>query len=711
MIALLASLLLCASAPDVELRVMIFDPTWECWKDLLECGREFEREHPGVRVTFLSEAGGSDALAKLKIMLAARQPLDVTWIDVTELSAFLAEDLLLDLSPHLDRDPSFRASDWFEGPLDAFRGRDGHLYGLPSTFTPYVMYVNQDIFDREGLPYPRPGWTWDDLVAIARKCTHGDQYGLSITQWLQALAPWIWQNGGEFMDADLTRCTLDEPAAVGAIDFVAQLFKEGLAARDADYEAQLKQGLFQAGKVALYGPVGCWEVYRFKNIRSFRWDVCPLPRGRHEATSIALRSYVALRYTKHPDLACAFIRKLTGERMQRVLARIGNGVPGLRSAARTEDFLKPHVPPEHEQVFLDVLPHARFMPVLANWREIEALVQEDLDRCLKLGTLGAEEACRRIATKANDLLAREQRERERPRLPLAWLWTLAAVPLAGGLLVWRRARGPEPRAGLAFVGLWAIGFLAFTLGPMIVTLVLSFAAWTPIRPIGDARWAGGENYARLVADPNFWKSLLVTTEYTVLSVPLSIALALGLAILLRNQLAVFRTIVYMPVVASAVAVGIIWRGLLGRGWDQAETWIIPGFVLMSLWNVGGPMLVFLAGLQGIDPTLYEAARLDGASRWRQFLHVTLPQLTPVLLFNLIVGVIAAFQTFAQPFVMTQGGPGNASLFLVLHLYRTAFRFHHMGYAAAIGWVLFLVLLGLTVLLLRSSRRWMHTGGT
>jgi multiple sugar transport system permease protein len=569
------------------------------------------------------------------------------------------------------------------------------------------MYYNKDILDREGLPYPKAGWTWDDLVATARKCTRGDQHGLSVTQWLQALAPWIWQNGGEFMDAGMTRCTLDQPEAVGAVAFVARLMKEGLAARDADYESQLKQGLFQAGKVALYGPVGYWEVYRFKNITKFRWEVCPLPRGKREATSIALRSYVGLRYTKYPDLTYAFIRKLAGEKMQRVLARIGNGVPGLKRAALTEDFLKPHVPPENEQVFLEVLRHARFMPVLANWREIESVVQEDLDRCLKLGTLDADEACKRIAEKANRLLERERQERDRPRVPLGWLWTFVLLPIALILWIWRHARAREARAGYAFIGLWAAGLLVFTLGPMIVSLVLSFTIWTPIRPIQDVRWAGGENYARLASDANFWKSLFVTTEYAVLSVPLSIALALLLALLVRNRFVAFRTILYMPVIGSAVAIGIIWRGLLGRSWDQTETWIIPGFVLMSLWNVGGPMLVFLAGLQGIDPTLYEAARLDGASKWRQFLHVTLPQLTPVLLFNLIIGAINAFQTFAQPFVMTQGGPGNASLFLVLYLYRNAFKFHHMGYAAALGWVLFAILFLLTLLLLRSSRRWVH----
>lgn len=709
-----------AENPEKELRVMVFDPTWEAWGDLQELGREFERENPGVRVRFLSDVGGADQLAKLKIMLAARQPLDVTWLDVVELSAFLDDGAVLDLQPFIERDPDWRPEEFFDGPLEALRGRDGHLYGLPSTFTPYVMYFNKDLLDREGISYPKPGWTWDDLLEIARRCTkRPGQYGISITQWLQALAPWIWQNGGEFLDENLGRCILDSPEAVGALRFLTDLFfVERVASTDATYEAQLTRSLFQDGRVALYGPVGYWEVYRFKNITRFRWDVCPLPRGKREATSIAMRGYVGIRRTEHPELTYRFLRKLAGEKMSRALARIGNGVPGLRRAATSEDFLKPGVPPEGEQVFLDVLPHARFLPGLANWREIEAAAQEELQGCLLLGKLDAETACRRIAAKANALLERERRERERPRVSWTWLALLVGGPLAAliGLLFRKRGLAPagsrrrEEGAAKGFLALWAAGFLLFTLGPMLASLALSFTVWTPIRPLAELRWAGADNYLRMASDGGFWKSLEVTAVYTLLSLPLSLLLALGLALLVHKGHALFRTVLYMPVIASAVAVGILWRWILGPSWLESESWILPGFALMSLWNVGGPMLVFLAGLQGIDPSLYEAARLDGASPWRQLLHVTVPQLTPVLLFNLVMGTLQSFQTFAQPYVMTQGGPGNASLFYVLNLYNHAFKFQQMGYASALGWVLFLLLLGLTILLLRTSKGWVHYEG-
>ncbi|MEM7311247.1 MAG: extracellular solute-binding protein [Planctomycetota bacterium] len=719
--------------PERELRVMVFDPTslTERWRKLQDLAERFEREHPGVRVRLLAD-GGSASLTKLNILLAAREPIDVVWCDVVEFTSLWHDGALLDLQPYFDADSAWRPEEYFPGPLDAFRGSDGHLFGLPSTFTPYVMYVNRDILAEEGLAFPAPEWTWDDLRDIALRCTgereDGYRWGLSITQWLQALAPWIWQNGGRFLSEDLSRCTLDEPEAVEALDFLLRLFHEDrVVATDATYEGQVTRGEFQAGNVALYGPVGYWEVYRFKQITDFAWDVHPLPRRQQAATSVALRSYCVTRYTGEPQLAYEFVRMLAGEDMSRTLARIGNGVPGLRAVAESEDFLRPDVAPDSEHVFIDVMEHARFLPVHASWREIESVVRDELQGALLFGKYDAETACRRMTDKVNAFLERERADRSRPRanVPLLGLALAGAAGLA--LLVGVRLMGPRPgalrrreeRAAARLLALWGTGFVAFTLGPMLATLGLSLLVWTPVRPLLEARWAGLDNYAELTRDDAFGQALAVTASYTLLSVPLTLALALGLAVLVRRGLAVFRTIFYLPVVASAVAVGVIWRWILGSGfveaalgakWIESEAWIVPGFVLMSLWSIGGPMLVFLAALQGIDGALYEAARVDGASRWRQFLHVTVPQLTPAILFNLVIGLINASQTFAQPYVMTDGGPGNASLFYVLYLYRTAFRFHRMGYASALAWVLFVALLALTLLVMRSSRRWVHYEG-
>ena len=713
----------------------------DSWPVLHELAAEFGREH-GVRVELLPLGGAAGSMDKGKFLLAGDVPLDVLRIDVTELAAFVAEGALLDLQPFFDADPTWDPARTFPAVLDAVRDASGHLRGLPSTFTPYVMYVNLDLLAAAGVPEPRPGWTWSDFLDAARRATRDldgdgrtDVHGISLTQWLQAVVPWVWQNGGELLDPAGERSRMAEPRFVEAMRFLRGLLhEERVASFDASFQNQLSQGLFQAGRAAFYGPVGYWETFRFRHVRDFRWDVVPLPRGERAATAVAMTVYVVPRTSREPELAYRFVRLMAEERYQRTLAEIGNGVPGLVEVARSPSFLVPDRAPESEHVFLDVLEHARFLPPLANWRKIESLCQAELEGILLAPEIDVEAACARMAAKTDAYLARERARLGRPRLPRAVLpLALAGALVALGALVLGR-RTPEgarrDRAAWAMVLPWALGFVAFALGPAVVALVLSLCEWSPLRPLDDVRWVGGGNYARLGSDPTFAASLRATVLYALVSVPLGTALALGLAVLLSARStasAVVRTVCYLPAIVSPVVVGAVWRfvlepedgplnqglrllGVEGPAWLRSTTWVLPAFVLVSLWSVGAQMLVFLAALQAVDPALLEAARVDGAGRWRRFLHVTLPSLSPVVLFNLVTGTILAFQVFAQPWVMTQGGPGDASRFLVLYLYETAFRHLDMGYGSALAWVLFLLLAVASLGLMGSSRRWVHYAG-
>jgi multiple sugar transport system permease protein len=240
-----------------------------------------------------------------------------------------------------------------------------------------------------------------------------------------------------------------------------------------------------------------------------------------------------------------------------------------------------------------------------------------------------------------------------------------------------------------------------------------------------------KNYADFVLeDPLFIKSLYNTFYYVILSVPLGLLVALGLALLLNLQLrgvAIFRTIFYVPMVTPVVAVSLLWLflfnpqfgilnyvltlvGLPALGWISDPTWSKPSLILMSLWTVGGTMLIFLAGLQGIPAHLYEAAEIDGANIWQRFLNVTLPMLSPVIFFNLVLGIIGSFQTFTQAYVMTGGGPVDSTLFYALYLYRSAFKLLKMGYASSMAWVLLVIILVLTWLQFRLGRSWVYYEG-
>jgi multiple sugar transport system permease protein len=393
--------------------------------------------------------------------------------------------------------------------------------------------------------------------------------------------------------------------------------------------------------------------------------------------------------------------------------------------------------PESERVFLDAMEDARFLPPLANWRKIEALVQAELSEVLLVEGTDVAAACARMAAKTDAYLARERERAGRPRLASWVMETAVAVAILGLVGLWLARRGPrepllarEERGGLCLIAPWAAGFLAFLLGPAVVSLVLAFCEWSPLRPFDDVRFAGAENWSRLAADPTFRTSLGATALYALVSVPLGLAVALALALLLQSETtlaAVVRTLVYVPAIVAPVIAGALWRwifeadrgllnaalraaGIEGPAWLRDPDWVLSAFVVMSVWAVGAQMLVFLAALKALDPTLAEAARIDGAGAWRRLWHVTIPQLTPVILFNLVTGTAAAFQIFAQAFVMTDGGPGDASRFLVLYLYETGFRHLDMGYASAVAWALFLVLAVVTATFLWTSRSWVHYAG-
>ncbi|MCY3799858.1 MAG: sugar ABC transporter permease, partial [Chloroflexi bacterium] len=225
-------------------------------------------------------------------------------------------------------------------------------------------------------------------------------------------------------------------------------------------------------------------------------------------------------------------------------------------------------------------------------------------------------------------------------------------------------------------------------------------------------------------------SLKITVVFSAVSIPLNIVFGLAIAMLLNTNirgLSTFRTIYYLPAILSGVAVALMWRwifssdfglinaalnvvGIQGPAWLADRAWVIPSFVVMRLWSVGGGMVIYLAGLQSIPTDLYEAAEIDGANWWRRIRHITLPMLSPTIFFQLIVGVIFSMQIFTEAFIMTNGGPANASLFFILYLYRKAFQDFQMGYASALAWLLFVVILLLTLVLFRTAKSWVYYEG-
>lgn len=278
-----------------------------------------------------------------------------------------------------------------------------------------------------------------------------------------------------------------------------------------------------------------------------------------------------------------------------------------------------------------------------------------------------------------------------------------------------------------FISPWILGFILFTGGPILASSYLSFTHNDPVN--WPPKWVGLANYDLLIHDALFWKSLVVTGYYAALEVPSSIILAIIVSLLLNQKiplLALWRSVYYLPAIVPGVAVALMWGwvfepsfgllngtlyswfGIVGPKWLVQPEWVIPTFAIMGLWGFGGPMLIYLAGIQGVPTTLYEAAEIDGANIIQKMWHITLPSITPVIFFNLIMGIIGAFQTFTNAYVITQGGPEYASYFYVYNIYQNAFTYiSNMGYADALSWVLFIVMLLLTLAAFKSSHFWVH----
>ncbi|WP_162909689.1 carbohydrate ABC transporter permease [Aggregatilinea lenta] len=286
---------------------------------------------------------------------------------------------------------------------------------------------------------------------------------------------------------------------------------------------------------------------------------------------------------------------------------------------------------------------------------------------------------------------------------------------------------PATREALTFYALvspWIIGFLVFVAYPALRSLYLSFTHYLVGR---DPSWGGFDNFSRMAHDANFWQSMKVTGLYVLGSVPGTTVIAIAIAMLLAQNIrgvSVWRTIYFLPSVVSPVAVAVLWFyvfnpeyglintlldyvGIEGPGWIFDKDWALLTVVFMSWWTVGGQIVIYLAGLKGIPKELYEAVAVDGGGPWAKFRHITIPMLSPTIFFNVVLALIGAFQIFEGPWILTRGGPDDATMTYMLNLYRQAFEFGNFGYASALAWVLFIIIMVFTLLVFRSSSVWVY----
>jgi len=578
-----------------------------------------------------------------------------------------------------------------------------------------------------------------------------------------------WQNGGEFMSPDGRTCTLDDPRIVGALKWVTGVYDALGGVQQVDAFSSSFQGgeldPFITGKVALMVN-GNWvlnTIATYKPNLNFGVAPAPVPAWRLEAAAKdpSLPPYITWcggfswaipQGAKHPDLAWEFIRWMSSEdaaiimndaeyRYNRSRGRLY--VPGLAANQKINEVIFARYAPQSERLrkafrlCMDLMPHSRYRPVTPVGQLLwdEHARATDLARYHSLPAAGAARSGARKVQEQLDLL---YRKKVYPDLDTGAVTAVLAALGGAGILAFaagawryvRRRHGPDRReavVGYAFLAPWAIGFVILTAGPILASLVLSFCEYDVLHPV---KFVGLDNYLQLPRDPIFWKSL-VNTLWMVAAVPLGMAVGLGVALLLNMEVRgqrFYRTVYYLPAIVPIVASSVLWLwvlhpefglvnitlqdlfGLTGPKWLQDQNWSKPALILMGLWGAGAGMIIWLAGLKGIPRELYEAAEIDGAGRVSRFLHITWPMLTPYIFFNLVMGIIGAFQIFTNAYIMTDGtgGPVDSTLFYVFALFNQAFRYFKMGYASALAWVLFVIILALTLVNWKLRKMWVVT---
>jgi multiple sugar transport system permease protein len=724
--------------------------------------RAFEAAHPGLRVRRLNPGDAASFYTKLQTMLASGDPPDVFYVGAERVASFASMGLLRPIDDLLAADDAagqpgrLRLDDFYEATVEAFRfdGTDvgrGPLFGIPKDFTTVGFYVNLDLFAKAGIQPPSPDWTWDDFIRIARALGASDGpdgiVGTEFVTWPMMLRAYLRTEGVDVRGATFAESRLRDPEVRAALDRLRSWRHDEEGALTSG-KSRLATGaaVFTTGTVGMAGPFGRWVVPEYRKIRDFRWDFVPLPRGSVRSNVIATVAWAIARESRHPDEAWKLVRWLTDEKAQREQAALGLAIPTNKLVAESPAFLDPSTPPASDDAYLAPLRDPSVDVRVVDWPAdpvYEQLLGSRLDQAMLTGVRTLDQAVAEFESAWERHRASPLARGDFPAFP--WRgWAVGAgiactAVLVVVLLAYRRGGRPasevrEERAGLLFVSPWLLGFALFMAFPIAMSFALSLAKWQGVSTLDEAKYVGLGNYVQLLLhDERFRRSLWVTTYYVLVAVPAGQIFALAAALLMNTKVrgvSIHRAAWYLPSILSGVGVAVLWRwifdpeaglmnavlrpilgavGLAPPEWfgEDAAVWGVPAFGIMSLATIGGTMMIYLAGLQNIPRDLLEAAAIDRAGRVRRFFVVVLPMLSPVILFNVLMAIIGSFQVFTQAFVMTGGEPGDTTRFYVLYLYNQAFELYSMGYASAMAWILLVIVLAVTLVLMKSSARFVY----
>ncbi len=712
------------------------------WADLDEMPLDrqaialFEQAHPSIRVVYEPNPGRQYE-EKILTSLAANEPPDVFLLDSKLVPTFTNKKVLLDLSPYI-QPLGIDTTQWFSSVLDIAR-RDTGLFALPKGFTPLMVFYNKDLFDRADVPYPRSDWNWSDYLRIAKRLTMDndgdgkpDQYGAAFTNYYFYWIPWVWTGGGDVVSPDGSHATgyLNSPRTEAALQFLIDLRSKYHVAPDVGTWVQAEKTgmnyqLFANGKIAMIID-GHWRMPKFlKYLQdgTMKIGIAPLPRypDGSKVNVVYESGWCVPVNAKHPRESVELAAFMAGNAAARIRATQSLEIPSVVSTARE---LVADDTTGMERVFVDEIPFCRqpWGASIERFSEIEWTLQDAVDEVMVNGK-PMHETMTRYAQRIDEQLrniryhtsSRFEPIREHSII-LEFLFAVTGLAFVGCVVLYRQARRrerKEVRTAMGFLMPSLIHLVVFMFTPILFAAYLSVHRWDIIVP--ETPFVGLGNFSEMFADATFWNSLKNTLVFT-LNVPVGMAVSLVVALMMNRRisgLGFLRTLYFLPSVTSIVAIALVWMwiyhptfgaanfllnlvGLPPLQWLNSTQTAMLSVIIFSVWlGLGYQMVIFLAGLQGIPDELYDAARIDGTNSWNRFWKITLPLLKPTTFFILVTSLVASFQVFTSVYVMTAGGPVGSTDVIVYHIYQAAWEQLRMGYASAMSWVLFVMIMIVT----------------
>ncbi len=686
----------------------------------------FESIYPQVKIT-TQAIPWTAAHSKLVTSVVGDMAPDICQMGTTWMAEFQAMNALEPLDVYLKESALIKIENYFPAALTS-TFFDQKRFGLPWYVDTRVFYYRTDVVARAGFrEFPD---TWAGLKALAteivaagkREGKPGFAFSLPTNDW-QIFLMFFWQAGGQMFPEGGHAPLLTAEPARKALEFLRSFFTEGLTSltsgRDMDLLTAFDSGFFP---LFIAGPWMVSTIDTSKPELTGKWNTAPMPRDVTGASFIGGCNLAMFKSSKNKVWAWKFIEFLSTPENQVAWYGLSKNLPSLRSAWNDPSLAEN----QHLKAFRQQLETAVAPPAIPEWEQLANAISDAMEPVM-YGNQSAGEGLQKMSEKAAIILRKPAVTNASGQLwQLAFALAIGAIVLLAAFFRWWPKeldyisnRSFQPVA-LVFVLPALVLLMTFLFLPILASWFASFTNWDMygISKPESVAWIGFDNYRQLAADPVFWVSLRNSLLFALIGVPLNLMCSLFTALLLNREFirfkAIFRTGFFIPCITTMVAVAVIWRwlynpefgllnlcltwlGLPAQNW-LADQWLaLPSLIIMAVWKgFGYNMIIFIAALQSVPEELYEAADIDGASEPQQFWHITLPMLRETTFFVTIMTSIGFLQFFAEPYIMTGGGPLNQTMSVVLYMYNHGFKFYNLGYASSIAYVLFALILTFTM---------------